>query len=75
MAIIYSDTSKEIHIFNDQISYIIQILDNGELGNLYYGKKVDHKEDFSSLLEGGLRSLAVYTKEDDYFMSPQYTKM
>ncbi len=39
MAIIYSDTSKEIHIFNDQISYIIQILDNGELGNLYYGKK------------------------------------
>ena len=75
MAIIYSDTSKEIHIFNDQISYIIQILDNGELGNLYYGKKVDHKEDFSYLLEGGLRSLAVYTKEDDYFMSPQYTKM
>lgn len=40
MAIIYSDTSKEIHIFNDQISYIIQILDNGELGNLYYGKKL-----------------------------------
>ncbi|POP34996.1 alpha-galactosidase [Lactonifactor longoviformis] len=75
MAIIYSDTSKEIHIFNDQISYIIQILDNGELGNLYYGKKINHKEDFSYLLEGGLRSLAVYTKDNDYFMSPQYTKM
>lgn len=75
MSIIYSQKSKEFHIYNDEISYIIQILDNGQLGNLYYGKKVAHKEDFSYLLEGGLRSLAVYTKENDYFMSPNYTRM
>lgn len=75
MAIIYSETSREIHIYNAFVSYIIQILDNGELANLYYGKKIHHKDDFSYLLEGGLRSLAVYTKENDYFLSPQYTRM
>ena len=75
MAIIYSDLSREIHIYNAFVSYIIQILDNGELANLYYGKKIHHKDDFSYLLEGGLRSLAVYTRENDYFLSPQYTRM
>ncbi len=75
MAIIYSEVSREFHIYNDYFSYIIQILDNGNLANLYYGKKIHHKEDFSYLLEGGLRSLAVYTKENDYFLSEQYTRM
>ena len=75
MAIQYSEKFGEIHIYNDWLSYVIQILDNGQPGNLYFGKKIRHKEDFSYLLEGGLRSLAVYTKENDYFMSPQYTKM
>ena len=75
MSIVFSEISKEFHLYNDQISYIIQILGNGELGNLYYGKRIHHKDDFSYLLEGGLRSLAVYTKENDYFMSPQYTRM
>lgn len=75
MAIIYSEQSRELHLYNDQISYLIQILENGELGNLYYGKRIRHRDDFSHLLEGGLRSLAVYTRKDDYFFSPQYTRM
>ena len=70
MAIVFSEKTQEIHIFNRWISYIIQIMDNGELSNLYFGKRIGHKDDFSYLLEGGLRSLAVYTKENDYFMSP-----
>lgn len=75
MSIRYSEHTKEFHIFNDHISYIIQILDNNQLGNLYYGRRIHHKDDFSYLLQGGLRSLAVYNKEDYYYMSPGYTKM
>lgn len=75
MSILYSDVSKEFHLFNDKISYIIFVLPNGELGNLYFGKRIRHKESFSYLLEGGLRSLAVYTKEHDYFFSPGYSRM
>lgn len=53
MAVKYSEQSKEFHLFNGQISYILQILPNGAVGNLYFGKRIRHKEDFSYLLEGG----------------------
>ncbi len=75
MSIVFSKDAKEFHLYNQQISYVMHVLDNGQLGNLYYGKKIGYQKDYSYLLEGGLRSLAVYTKEDDFYMSPQYTKM
>lgn len=49
MAIVFSEKTQEIHIFNRWISYIIQIMDNGELSNLYFGKRIGHKDDFSYL--------------------------
>jgi len=77
VSIVYSETSKEFHLYNEEISYIIQILDNGYLGNLYYGKRIGHKEDFSYLLEGGEghRPFAVFNRENYYFMCQEYTKM
>ena len=75
MAIMYSDSSREFNLYNNQISYIIQICDNNQLANLYYGKRIRLKKDYSYLLEGRHRSLAVYTKENDYFFSPQYSRM
>ncbi len=75
MAIVYSEATKEFHIHNDKISYILQVMPNGEMGNLYFGKRIKHKDDFSYLVEGRLRSLAVYNKENDYFFSQQYSRM
>ncbi len=75
MAIIYSEQTKEFHLYNHQISYIMKVLPDGKLGNLYYGKRIQHKDNYSYLLEGGHRSLAVYTEENEYFFSPQYTRM
>lgn len=39
MPIIFHEKSRQFHIYNEYISYIIEIMENGELGNLYYGKK------------------------------------
>lgn len=74
MAIIFHAASKEIHIYNDEISYIIKILDNHQLGNLYFGKRIHDKDSFSYLLQGELRSLAAYVFEGDYKLSLQHTK-
>ncbi|MBD3919916.1 alpha-galactosidase [Paenibacillus sp. PR3] len=74
MGIIYHEQSGEFHLFNEEISYIIKILDNGQLGHLYYGKRLSDRESFGHLLEGGLRSLAAYVFEDDYFLSLQHTR-
>ena len=44
------------HLSNNKMSYIIQILDNQQLGHMYYGKKID-----------GLtkEELAYYTRKDN----------
>ena len=74
MNIIFHENSKEFHIYNEEISYIIKILDNNQLGNLYYGKKIHERNSFSYLLQGGMRPLAAYVFDGNYDLSLQYTK-
>ncbi len=73
MPIIYHEKSQEFHIYNNDISYIIQILRNNQLGNLYFGKRVNDRESFRHLLRGKPRSLAAYVYEDDPSFSLQHT--
>lgn len=53
MTIFFNKQSKEFHLQAGNTSYIFNILNNNQLGHLYYGKKVRHRESFSHL----------YTKE------------
>lgn len=74
MAIIFHEEAREFHLYNEEISYIIKILENNQLGNLYYGKRIRDKASFSYLLQGELRSLAAYVYEKDSYLSLQHTK-
>ena len=38
--IIYHESSKTFHLYNNNISYIMTVLPNGHLGNLYFGKRI-----------------------------------
>lgn len=49
MAVIYHENSKIFHLTNASVSYIIRILENGQPENLYYGKNIHDREDFSHL--------------------------
>ena len=40
MSICYHEGSREFHLSNRDISYIITVLKNGQLGQLYFGKKL-----------------------------------
>ncbi len=55
MSIIYHEQAKQFHLYNRSISYIIQIMANGQLGNLYYGKRITDRESYAYLLETGER--------------------
>ncbi|MGL5949933.1 MAG: hypothetical protein ACRCZH_00765, partial [Cetobacterium sp.] len=48
---IYINSNSEFHLQNDSISYIFKVLDNGDLGHLYFGKRLHHKESFSNMLQ------------------------
>ena len=44
MSIVYHESSKIFHLYNQTISYIMMVLPNGHMGQLYYGKKIRDKE-------------------------------
>ena len=58
MAIIFTERKGQFHLYNSEISYIFQIIENGQLGQLYYGKRLTHREDFSNLFEPAQRDMA-----------------
>lgn len=58
MPINFHEKSKEFHLYNDEISYIIHILENGQLGHVYYGKRLTDREDFGYLTEYASRDMA-----------------
>lgn len=73
MPVVFHEESREFHLFNKEISYIIQILPNNQLGNLYFGKAVQDRTSFSHLLQKRPRSLLAYVFEDDPAFSLQHT--
>lgn len=74
MNILFSDASKTFHLYNQEISYIMTVLPNGHMGQLYFGKRVHHREDFSYLFETVPRPMTSYIFEDDYSLSLEHVK-
>lgn len=69
MPIIFHQDSQEFHLFNDRISYIIKVLRNDQLGQLYFGRRVPDHPDHSYLVENGYRPMTSYVYDNDYNFS------
>lgn len=74
MPIIYNEKTREFHLYNQEISYIIKILDNEQPGQLYYGKRLTHREDFSHLFEYAMRDMSPYAFEGNSTFSLENIK-
>lgn len=74
MPIIYHDQSKQFHLYNESVSYIIQIMGNGQLGNLYYGKRITDRESYAYLFETGERPHAAISFPEPVSLCLQYTR-
>lgn len=74
MPIIYNEKTREFHLYNQEISYIIKILDNDQPGQLYYGKPLTHREDFSHLFEYAMRDMSPHAFEGNSTFSLENIK-
>ena len=74
MPIIYNEKTREFHLYNQEISYIIKILDNDQPGQLYYGKRLTYREDFSHLFEYAMRDMSPYAFEGNSTFSLENIK-
>ncbi len=74
MSIFVNEKTGTFHLRNDAVSYIMTVLPNGHMGQLYFGARIHHREDFSYLLEGCHRSHAAYPYEDGKGISLEVVK-
>ncbi|MGH2318635.1 alpha-galactosidase [Planococcus sp. SE5232] len=49
MPILYNESTREFHLQTEKTSYIFSVLENRQLGQLYYGKKLRYRESFQRL--------------------------
>ena len=74
MGIVYHESSRTFHLYNDTISYVMVILKNSHLGQLYYGKRIRDREDFSYFLETSPRPMTARVFEDDDTFSLEHIR-
>ena len=74
MSIIYDEKLKTFHLFNENFSYIMKVLPNGQIGNLYCGRKISPKKDYSYLLETVSRAMASYVFEKETTLSLEHVR-
>ncbi len=74
MRIVYHENSRIFHLYNESFSYIMMILKSGHLGQLYCGKHIHDREDFSYLLELYQRSMAAWLDGEERVFSLEHIK-
>lgn len=67
MNIVWHEETKQFHLYNDAVSYIMYVQPNGEMGQLYFGSKVHDKNDFSYLRYDKLKSMVPVMSDDEPF--------
>lgn len=74
MPILFHERTGTFHLFNDEVSYIMFLMPNKQLGQLYFGKKLTDREDFSHLFELGFRDMSPCVFEGNYMFSMEQVK-
>ena len=67
-------SSRTFHLQNDSISYIIKVLENGQLGQLYFGAAIRDRENFDHLVEMNHRPMTSYVFEGNKKFSLDHLK-
>ena len=74
MGVLYDEKHKIFHLCNDRISYILSVLRNGQLGQLYFGKRLPENRDYTYLVEGVKRATSSYVYEGDFTFSLEHLR-
>ncbi|WP_026652010.1 alpha-galactosidase [Butyrivibrio proteoclasticus] len=69
MGVKYNDKEKQFHLFNEKISYCLGVSPDGEVGHLFFGKRINEDQTLPLLQSRGIRPLMCNLKEDE-----DYTK-
>ncbi|NRD76295.1 alpha-galactosidase [Bacillus sp. BRMEA1] len=74
MPIYFNKDIQEFHLQSEKLSYIFNILKNDQLGHLYFGKRLRHRESFSHLYTSIEKANIACVFEGDLSFSLDTTK-
>lgn len=74
MSIHVNKEGNTFHLCNSEISYIMQVLPNHQLGQIYFGKKIGNKEDYSYLIEMPMRPMSSCVFDTDKRFSMEHIR-
>lgn len=74
MAIKFHEQTKVFHLYNKDVSYVICVMANGQMENLYYGKAIHDREDLTYLHEEIYTSMGAYCVPEPGVLAMQHTK-
>ena len=72
MNISVNSKKDTFHLYNNEISYIMTVLPNRQMGQLYFGARIHEREDYSYLLEMRSRPMTACisdTKHTEYSLT------
>ena len=69
MPVYIHENHPTFHLRNDEISYVMRVLPDGQLGQLYFGSRIHDRDNYDYLLEGTLRSHSAYPADDQQMLS------
>ncbi|WP_371018123.1 alpha-galactosidase [Pseudalkalibacillus sp. JSM 102089] len=65
MPVMINDQTLQFHLQGKDVSYVFHVMKNGQLGQLYFGKKIRNRSDFSHLSKRESRVTSSYVYDDD----------
>lgn len=75
MSIQFNEKTKQFHLTNGNISYVFEIMRNGQLGQLYFGKALPLEGNYSHLQDKvHYRSMLAQVYENEYRFSLEQIK-
>ena len=73
-SVVYHESTQTFHLTNGLISYIMKVLPNGALGQLYFGRAIRDRGSFDHLLEMRRRPMTSCVFEDNGLFSLEHTR-
>ncbi len=69
-----NETDRVFHLSNGEISYILYVMESGQIGHLYFGKALNVKGRYLHMVERVHRPMATYIREGDLYTSYEHLR-
>ena len=75
MGISFAAATQQFHLYNDRISYVMKVLRDGHLGQLYFGARLPEDRDYGHFVHTDYyRPTTAYVFDNEYGFSREHLR-